>query len=121
MRVLEGSEILIMLSTGDYSLLHSRLKGINVFNKNDQITIDLSIDLLYSKYEHQMSLRFIDVSDYSLNENNWTNFPSIEKYKFYKNYNGFYISLNPEVSFADSIGADRDYIRSKQVKATLMK
>jgi len=121
MRVLEGSEILIMFSTGEYSLLHSRLKGVSISKKEEQVTIDLFIDLLYSKYEQQMSLKFIDVSDYSLNEDNWTNFPSIEKYKFYKNYNGFYISLNPEVTFAGSIATDQEYIRSKNVKATLMK
>jgi len=121
MRVLEGSEILIMFSTGEYSLLHSRLRSVSISKKEEQVTIDLFIDLLYSKYEQQMSLRFIDVSDYSLNEDNWTNFPSIEKYKFYKNYNGFYISLNPEVTIAGSIATDQEYIRSKNVKATLMK
>jgi hypothetical protein len=121
MRILEGSEILIMFSTGEYSLLHSRLKGVSISKQEQKITIELFIDLLYSKYEQQISLRFVDVSDYSLNEDIWTNFPSIEKYKFYKNHNGYYISLNPEVTFAGSVATDREYIRSKNVKATLMK
>lgn len=121
MRVLEGSDILIMFSTGECSLLHSKLKGVNISNNEEQITIELIIDLLYSKYEQQMNLRFVDVSDYSLNEDNWSSFPSIEKYKFYKNHNGFYISLNPEVSLADSAAVDQEYIRSRNVKATLMK
>lgn len=119
MRVLEGNEILLTFSTGDYSLVNSKFISMEIYKKGQSLTIDVRIDLLYSKYEQQMDLRFIDVSSYFLDGPDLSGHLSIEQYKFFRNHDGFYMGFNPYESFSGV--SDEYYIKSKNVRATLMK
>lgn len=108
-------------STGYYNLSSSRLKGMEVYQREHQTIIDIDIDLEYFEYENLIQLKFVNVSDYSFDCISETEGRNIEKYKFLKDFSGFYLSLNPNEYIPGVSAHDQDFILSEQVEATLVR
>ena len=112
--IAKGSNVIDFLSNNE-SLISGKLEKISIYYEEYQLTIDLNIELKYSKKINKVLLKFIGVSEYSLFFNSENFFYNIENYKFLKKENLFYISLDPinDEQIVDT--SDNDYIKSADV------
>jgi hypothetical protein len=63
-----------------------------------------------------ISLEFSEITYYSFNINNESYFYNVESYKFFKNSNGFYISLDPFSEEEVESEEDNNLILAKKVR-----
>jgi hypothetical protein len=114
--IAEGSQVIEIVS-GEESIISGLLTKISIYNQDNHLNIDLSIDLMYSKKFKKILIQILDVVEYSFFYNRNTNFYYIEDYKFFKNENLIYISLDPAEGSKTKVDAhDNDYASGKNMR-----
>lgn len=116
MNILAKGEQVIDFLTNNESLISGELKRVEISNQENQLNIELSISLMYSKKVKEVIIRFVGVTEYSFFYSNINNFYFIEEYKFFKKEGLFYISLDPlNVSEDKKESGDNNYILANDV------
>jgi hypothetical protein len=116
MKIIGKNNQVIELLSNNESLLSSKLMKIEIYYSNNQLFIDLTIELLYSKKFKKIILRFEGVSEYSFFYTSDRFFYNIERYVLLKDKDLFYLSLDPfdEHTTIRNI-EDNDFILSQNV------
>ena len=102
---------------GNLSLISSQMKKISIYSKDDLVCIDLEIELMYKKGKNQILLRFTGVVEYSFYYLSGNIFYNVERCKFFKSEDLFYISFDPVDETELIAGEDQDYIKAGSVEA----
>ncbi|MEO6284514.1 MAG: hypothetical protein ABIN80_07830 [Dyadobacter sp.] len=114
--ITEGGGAIEFFSDSE-SLISGELKRFSVYRQNERLLLDLDITLLYSKKFKDVTLRFIDVLEYSFYYKNHNSFYYIEDYKFFVTAEQAYISLDPVDGSGNEIDPnDNDFVIAKELK-----
>lgn len=121
MEYIGKDEALLGTLSGDLSLLSSKLSGIHVSrNDESEVVIELYLELLYAKQKNSLKLVFKIIKEFSFYYNQNYNFYNVERYKFFKEGEDFYISLDPNNEDDTISSEDQDFILSKHVEGFLL-
>jgi len=116
MNIIATDTNVIEILSNNESLISGKLVGISIYTKEHRLQIDLNIELMYSKKMKNIKLQFIGVSEYSFSYSSDNYFYNIETYKFFKEENIFYISLDPSHTHNDESNiADNDYMKAENI------
>lgn len=107
---------LISFLKNDYSLISGSLNGINISYLNSDLTIELSISLMYAPNGRKnIVVKFINVISYSFIYDEDYSFSTIEDFKFIEVEGKMYLSIDPDIRVSQKSEADKDFIISKSV------
>ena len=99
-----------------FNLLDSIVSKILIFlDNNNDLTIDIYLKLSYPK-NMNLQLKFHGIKEYSFYWNDNYIFYNIERFKFHKEKNLFYISLDPDGEDEVISSSDQDYILCETIE-----
>lgn len=119
MKKIGVNEGLIEYLVGEFTLLSSKISRIDMHTINYALLIDVYIDLLYSKNEKILKLTFTGIEECSLYYKSSYDFYNIERYKFFKSNNYYYISFDPYDEIEEISSDDQNFILSRNVEGYL--
>ncbi|PLK44196.1 hypothetical protein [Emticicia sp. TH156] len=114
--IAKNDEVISFLSNNE-SLISGTIESIKIQNKSNVLCIGLNINLMYSKTNKTIFLEFKLVKEYGFFYSSSLSFYNIERFKFFKDDNLFYISFDP-FSEQEEMGReenDNDFILSQEV------
>ena len=115
MKLVAENDLVLSYLSGSLSLLSGQLMEMRVYLKQQLLTIDLDVRLIYAEGNSLHKLRFTDVVEYSFYHNSDYIFYNIAIFKFLKIGGLFYLSLDPENESNNRSENDQDFILSKSV------
>jgi len=115
MKLVAENDLVLSYLSGSLSLLSGQLMEMRVYLKQQLLTIDLDVSLIYAKGNPLHKLRFTDVVEYSYYYNSDYIFYNIAIFKFLNIGGLFYLSLDPENESNNRSENDQDFILSKSV------
>lgn len=119
MKHIGNGEKLIDFLSDEYSLLSSRISRIDIFSHEEYLMIEIYIDLLYSKNEKTLKIKFIDIEMYSFFYCSDYYFYTVENYKLFATKKGFYVSFDPHDDGETISPEDQDFIACKAIEGYL--
>lgn len=121
---IDKNENLINSLSGNLTLLSGSLQRIDFYlNKKKELSIDLTIALLYDPEKRMVILKFSEIKEYSFYANDPSLFYYIEDYKFLKYDRGVYLCLDPlwENNLNVVSSQDQNYIVAEHVEGYFIK
>jgi hypothetical protein len=118
MKKIGNGETLINFFTEERSLVSSKVYRIDIFLKDEDLSIDLYLELLGSK--NRVKISFCGIKEYSFYHHSDYIFYNIETVKFFKSSEGIYISLDPIDERECISDEDKDYIFSNEVEGFII-
>ncbi len=109
----KNEELLEYLSSKNFHILSSVLSRIDIFADSFKLTIDLHFKL---EHDHALKIRFTDILEYGFYHNKSCYFYNVERCKFFKKGDTFYISLDPADEFEVIQENDQDFILCRDVE-----
>ncbi|MES2376423.1 MAG: hypothetical protein V4553_07585 [Bacteroidota bacterium] len=109
----------LALTSGSYLIHDSSVTRFDIQLKDRILNIDVyfvSIDR-NTKANVGLKISFVDVSEYSFYWDASRHFYNVERYKFLKSENGYYISLDPFDESQKLSNEDQEIILSKSIEA----
>ncbi|MET7001557.1 hypothetical protein [Chitinophaga defluvii] len=122
MKSIGKNDELIRFLSFDFTLLSANFYRINIHDDAVLgLTIELYIELLYAKGDNHVKLVFSGIEEFSLYYHHTCYFGNIERYKFFRDKERFYISLDPASEDEIIASEDQDFILSNNVEGFLFK
>jgi len=122
MKSIGKNDELIRFLSFDFTLLSAKLYRVNIHDDAVLgLTIELYIELLYAKEDNHTKLVFSGVEEFSLYHHQTCYFGNIERYKFFRDKERFYISLDPVNEDEIIAYEDQYFILSNNVEGFLFK
>jgi len=120
MKYISKNETLLNFLSGEKSIISATITRFDIFHSHHKLNIDVYITLLYSKDDKELKLQFQNVSKYCMFYTSDHYFYYIERYKFFKCDNGFYISFDPVNESSTIEPDDNDFILCSDVKGCFL-
>lgn len=93
---IDKNEGLINYFTEKFNLLSSKLYKVDVYNDiGSELAIDLYFELLYTDAEKFIKLSFKGIKVFSFYHQRDSYFYNVERYKFFKSKECYYLCLDP--------------------------
>jgi hypothetical protein len=118
MEFIGKNELVINAFSKELTILDGLLEKVSIYEVDYVLYIDVYIKLAHSKGKTCM-LKFIDVQEYSFYHKSNYSFGNIEVYKFLKNGDLYYISLDPYDDSLNCDEKDQDFIFSRTIEGYL--
>ena len=94
--------------------MSGQLDSINIYRRNYILYIDIDVSLLYAA--RNCRITFVDVQEYLFYHTADRYFYNIERFKFFKSGELFYISLDPFEEDLSVDERDQDFVLSRGVE-----
>ncbi|TFF37462.1 hypothetical protein [Mucilaginibacter psychrotolerans] len=120
-RIYRDEEVL-ELSQGTYFIHDAIVTRFDINQEDHRLQIEVYFTSIDSKWwpETKLKLRFIDIIEYGFYWNASYSFYYVERYKFFRNEKGFYMSLCPTDENGSPSDDDGDVIISKSIEGYLL-
>ncbi|WP_343672465.1 hypothetical protein [Chitinophaga sp.] len=117
MQLIESNENLVNKLSAELSILDSRLFKLDIFeDANEGLVIDIYLNLSRSKAQREIKIRFLEIEEYSFFYSKSHYFYYVERFKLFKNNEGYYISLDPFNEENEIHFKDQDYVLCKSIQ-----
>lgn len=121
MELLSRNSHLLNALHGNLEIRDSQILGINIYEINGVVFIEVRIELLREKVNKRLLLKFSNVTLYAFFWKGSSYFYYIERYKFFENAGKYYISFDP-VDEEDAVSdEDNDFLLADSVEGYFLK
>ena len=108
----KNEKLLEYLSSSNFYILSSIISRIDIFAEAQKPTIDL---YFRSNHDQVFKIRFTDILEYGFYHKEGYYFYNVERYKFFKKGDSFYISLDPADEYEVIQENDQDFILCREI------
>jgi hypothetical protein len=117
MKLIAKNDQLIAALTDTETMLDGKLTRLNIYEDlKIGLIIEVYINLLHSKKQNEIVIRFLEVEEYIFYYSNSSYFYYIERCKFFASANKYYLSLDPYDEKEVVNQQDQDFILSKSIE-----
>lgn len=110
----KNEEVFKYMNIKKLYIINSELNNINIFEEEHKLYIELLFTL--SPRNEAMKIRFSTILEYSFYYKENYSFYNVERCKFFKNGDIFYISLDPYDEKTEINERDQDFILCKEIE-----